>query len=418
MFNNYICAIDIGSDKISASLAQIRKNRVASIFSETLASKGVKRGIITDSVELIERIDGLLKSLKIKSAINIKSIYVNISGQDIITKHSRAVLPLAERGNKVITLSDMHRVNEQARILGSCLEEEIIHQMPFSYSIDSKADILQPLGLYSHRLEVDLYLICAKTSSVNSLTRAMNQSGYEVKKIFFSGIATSKAVFNRKVINEGVNILCDIGSDITELLIFQEGLLKKISILELGGNDLSLEVSESLKIPFELAEDVKKSHSSIGDYKSIDEDKEILIKKNNIYKPIKQKVISEILTSKAKSICQVIRDNVEKTVPCNHINNFIACGRAVLQEGFLEMLESVLGIPVQLGRIDNPEIISLLNRENDVTGQKYLAHITSLGMICQVLEGEQSCLSSVAQPTRNVFVKTLNKVKEVYQEYF
>lgn len=418
MFKKYICAVDIGSDKISASLAQIKEKRIASIFSETLSSKGVKKGVITDSVELVERVDSLLKSLKLKSGINIKSIYVNISGQDIIVKHSRAVLPLAERGNKIITLSDIHKVNEQARILGSCLEEEVIHQMPYNYSIDSKADILQPLGLYSHRLEVDLYLICAKTSSVSSLTRAINQSGYDVKKIYFSGIATSNAVFSKKIINEGVNVLCDIGSDITELLIFQDGLLKQISILQLGGSDLSLEVSESLKIPLELAEDVKKSNSCIADYNLIKEDKEILIKKNNIYKPIKQRFISEVLTSKAKSVCQVIKDNIEKTIPCNHVNNFIACGRTVLQEGFLEMLENVLGIPVQLGRIDNPEITSLLNRENDIKGQKYLAHITSLGMICQALEGEQPYLLSVAEPTRNIFVKSLNKVKEVYQEYF
>lgn len=418
MFKKYICAVDIGCDKISASLAQIKEKRIVRIFSETLSSKGVKKGLITDSVELIERVDSLLKSLKLKSGINIKAVYVNISGQDIITKHSRAVLPLVERGNKVITLSDIHKVNEQARILGSCLEEEIIHQMPYNYSIDSKADILQPLGLYSHRLEVDLYLVCAKTSSVNSFTRTINQAGYEVKKIFFSGIATSKAVFSKKMINEGVNVLCDIGSDITELLIFQDGLLKEISILQLGGNDLSLEVSESLKIPFELAEDVKRSNSCIADYNLIKEDKEILIKKNNIYKPIKQRFISEVLTSKAKSVCQVIKEHVEKTVPCNHVNNFVVSGRTVLQEGFLETFENVLGIPVQLGRIDNPEIFSLLNKENDIKGQKYLAHITSLGMICQALEGEQSYLLSAAQPTRNIFVKTLNKVKEVYQEYF
>lgn len=417
MFNNYICAVDIGSDKISASVAQIKKKHLSGIFSESCASKGIERGLIFDSVELIERIGRLLKSLKTRSGINIKTICVNMSGQDIVTKHSRAILPLAERGNKVVTLSDIHRVNEQARILGSCLEEEIIYQIPYSYSIDSKADILQPLGLYSHCLEVDLYLVCAKADSVQNFIRTVNQSGYEVKKIFFSGIATSKAVFGKEI-NEGINILCDIGSDITELLIFQNGLLKSIDILPLGGDDLTLEVSEKLKIPFDLAEDVKKSHSNIGDCSLIQEGKEILIKKNNIYKPIKQRLISEILTSKAKSVCQTIKNKIEDSMPSSHINNFIAIGRAVLQDGFLEMLENTLEIPVKLGRIKNPEIISLISKENDITRQKYLSYITSLGMICQALEGEQPYHLSAAQLTNNVFIKTLNKIKEVYQEYF
>ena len=418
MLNNYICAVDIGSNKISAAVAVIRKRRIKNLFFETIASKGIKRGAITDSVELIGCIERLLKGLKAKSGINIKVIYANICGQDIITKHSHAILPLAERGNKVITLSDIQRVNNEARILGSSLEEEIIHQIPFSYSIDSKSDILQPLGLYSHRLEVDLYLVCAKMSSVQSLARVTSQAGYEIKDLFLSGIATSKIVFNKEI-KEGTNVLCDIGSDITELLIFREGLLKGIEIMPLGGNDLTLGIQEALKLSFELAEDVKRTHCSIGDYNSIQEDKEILIKKNNIYKPIKQKLLLEILTSKAKFICQSIKERLEKALPSNQVDNFVALGKTVLLEGFLETLENTLGIPVKLGRISNPEIVQLINKDDALSGSKYLTYITALGIISQVLQDENVYLSSANQPlSRNFFLKIINRAKEVYEEYF
>jgi cell division protein FtsA len=417
MLNNYICALDISSSKIASVVVEIKKKRIANIFFETVPSKGIKRGRVVNSIDLVSSVGYALKNLKRKSGINIKFIHTDTSGLDIVTKHSRAIIPLAERGNKVITLADIQQVNEQARILGSNLDEEIIHQIAHNYAIDANSNILNPLGLYSHRLEVDLYLICGKLSFIQSLIRAVNQAGSEIKDLFLSGLATSCAVFNEEL-KEGLTLLCDIGSDITELLLFKDGILRDVKILSLGGEDLTVHLSEKLKIPFDLAEDIKRSHASIGDDNQIDKDKEILVKQNNLYKPISQKLVSQILTPKAKLICQNIKDAVEKMKPIDEVNNFVTTGRTVLLEGFLEMLENNLGISVKLGRIANPHIISWANRDDALSGQKYLTYITCLGIICQLLPDEQPQLLPTYQPTRNPILKTINKFKEIYEEYF
>ncbi len=417
MLNNYICTLDVGSSKISACVAKIKRGEVTSIFFESLPSKSVKEGIVVDSIDAISMITKLMKSLKAKSGINIKFVYTNISGQDIIIKHSHAILPLAERGNKVITLSDIYRVNEQARILGSSLEEEIINMVPLSYNIDSKNNLANPFGLYSHKLEVDLYLVCAKLSSLQSLNRVIDQSGFGIKDLFFSGLATSKVVFSKEA-GEGIDLFCDIGSDIAELLVFENGCLKDIEIIAVGGNDLSLKLSEELKIPFDLAEDIKKAHGVIGNIEHISEDKEILIKKNNLYKPIKQKVISEIITAQAKLLCSRIKDVVNKKARSCDVNSFTVVGRAVLIEGFIEVLENTLNMPVRLGRISNPKIVGLLEDDEALSGQKYLAYLTCLGMLCEALETKGKEFLPLNQSPKGFLGRVTNRVKEVYQEYF
>ncbi len=418
MLRNYICALDIGSSKIAAAAAEIKKGRITNIFFETQSPvKGIKKGAIVDSAGLTASINSTLKNLKAKSGINTKFIYTNISGLDILTKHSSAIIPLAERGNKVITRSDIEQVNEQARILGSNLEEEIIHKIPQSYAIDSNSNILNPLGLYSHRLEVDLYLVSAKLSFEQALSLAVNHAGYEIKGIFLSGLATSEAVFNKRL-REGVAILCDIGSDITELLLFKDGILKHVEILPVGGDDLTGELCEKLKVSFDLAEDVKVSWGSAGDYNQVNSNKEILLKQNNAYKPISQQLVSEILTPKSKLICQAIKAALEKVIPCDKVDNFVTTGRTVLLEGFLEMLENNLGISVKLGRVSNPNIIPLVNKDSGISGQRYLTYLTSLGIICKALYRPQTQNALAYQPTRNPILKTINKVKEIYQEYF
>ncbi|MCX5707288.1 MAG: cell division protein FtsA [Candidatus Omnitrophica bacterium] len=417
MLSNYICALDIGSSKIACSLALLKKKQLERIYFDYMPIQAVKEGVIVDSISLIGSVTKLLKSLKGKSGINIKFISVNISGQDIVTKHAQAIIPLAERGNKVITVSDIQRANEQARILGSSLEEEIIHTIPSSYTIDSKNDILNPLGLYSHKLQVDLYLVCAKLASVQSLSRLINQSGYEIKNLFLSGLATSKAVLSREF-REGLNIFCDIGSDTTELLIFKDGLLKEVEVLALGGDNFTQALSENLKITFELAEDIKRSYGIIGNPEQVSDSKEILVKKSEFYKPIKQKLVTELITASAKNICLKIKEAVEKKVLPYEINNFVITGRTVLLEGFIETLENTLSLVVKLGRITNLEIISLIKENSELTGQKYLTYLTSLGMICEAIEKKPLGILPLHQPAKNLLIKAINRAREVYQEYF
>lgn len=417
LLNSYICALDIGSSKIAAVLAKTRRGRITEIIFDCVPAKGIKRGVITDSIDVVNAVTRLLKNLKAKSQIKIKFLYTNISGQDIITKYSRAIMPLAERGNKVITLSDIRQIIEQARVLGSSLEDEIIHSIPLSYTVDSKSNILNPLGLYSHRLEVDLYLVCAKISSLQSLNRAISQSGFEIKDLFFSGLATAKAALSDEL-KEGLNLFCDIGSDVTEILIFKNGALCGIEVLPCGGDDVTMQLQEVLKMPFELAEDIKRSYGIIGDPEQIEEDKEILVKKSDLYKPVKQRFVAQVVTEKSKSICVKIKEAVEKKVPLYEVNNFVVCGRSILAEGFIEALESTLGVPVKLARINDPKIAVLLKSNDALSGHKYLAYLTALGMLAQALQEKSVGIIPLYQPAKNFALKAVERLKEVYQEYF
>jgi len=414
---SYICAVDIGSNKISACLALIKKNRLVNIFFDVMPSLGVKEGVIVDATELVICVTKLLKNLKAKSGLKIKFIHTNFSGKDISTKHSHAIIPLAERGNKVVTSTDIASANEQARILGSSLDDEIIHVIPSSYSIDSKSNVVNPVGLYSHKLEVDLYLICARLASLQSLSRVISQAGYEINNLSFSGLATAKAIFDREE-KRGISVFCDIGSDVTELLTFKDGLLQNVQILSLGGNSMTQQLSEGLKINFELAEDIKRSYGVIGGADHIPEDKEILVKKDEFYKPIKQRQVAQMVTAASRLICTQIKEAVENKTALHEIDHFIIVGKTILTDGFIEMMEEVMSIQVTIGRIMHQEILSLVKENSDLSGQQYLTYLTCLGMVCEDLENKTVGTLGLVKPARNLLIKAVNRFKEVYQEYF
>lgn len=420
MLTNYICALDIGSSKIAACLAKVRGTQIIDLFLDATLARGVRRGSIIDSIEFSESVTQILKHLRQKSGIHIKYVHVGFTGENIITKHSRSIIPLAERGNKIITAYDVQRAHQQALVLGSNVEEEIIHHLPFSYAIDSNGNVPNPVGLYSHRLEADVYLVCAKLSYVQTLVHAVNQAGYEMKDIAFNGLAESRIVLSKNE-QKGLYVLCDVGSDITELLIFNDGVLRHIELFPFGGNDLTLELSKELKIPFELAETIKKSHGVIGDTGLMNAEKEILFKKEDRYEPIKEKVVCEIITAKTKMLSTRIKDALAAQVPLYEIKKLFVTGRTMLQDGFLEQLENTVGAQVAFGKITDAELLTWVATHEALSGQKYLMYLTCLGLVSQILQGvaiPHSRAQAEPQSVRNPFLKPLHKIKELYQEYF
>ncbi|MDD2703532.1 MAG: cell division FtsA domain-containing protein [Candidatus Omnitrophica bacterium] len=417
MFKNYICALDIGESKIAAAVVELRRNVPVSLFFESQSLKALDKGTVVESIELIRSVERVLESLKSKSGINIKGVYANISGQDIIVRHSHALVPLWDRRGKVVTGIDIQNVNEQALILGANLDEEILTYLPNEYSVDLEKQVVNPLGLFSHRLGVDLTMICGKAASVRSFYHVINRAGYDLKGLVFSGLATAEIILGREN-KEGVNVLCDVGGDITEILILKNGIPKHIEIISTGGEDITGSLQEELKIPYELAEEIRKSYGTIGNGGGALRDKEILLKEGDMYKPIKQGVVIDTVTAQAQAICSRMKESVYKNVTGDEINNLFAAGRTMLQDGFIEMFEGAMGIPVRLGRITHPQIVPLLNHNPlAFSGHKYLTYLTSLGIICWVIR-QHIPQFPAASSSRNPISKVINKVYELYQEYF
>lgn len=417
-FKSYICALDIGSSKVAASLAVLRNRRVVDMFFETQSCAAIRGGAVVDSVALVETVERLMKTLRQRSGLKVRHVLATISGKHISTRHSSAVIPLAERGNKVIIPGDVQKVVEQARILGSNIDEEILHHFPWRYGVDTNSEVTNPLGLYSHRLEVDLYLVCAKLAAVQTITHVINQAGFDVRSLTLSGLATAHAAFGQNRV-KGFSVLCDIGSDVTELLIFREGVLRAIKILPLGGETVTAGLAHGLQIPFELAEDIKVSAAGVIDPASIAADKEVLIRKEALYKPVKQRQIAEIINERAAHLCSRIKQELDTELSWMEVSSCLVSGRSVLQDGLLETLERSFGVPVKVARVADAHLQEFVATRDVLSGQKYLAYLTSLGLIARELH--TSVLSApCAQPQvpRHPVKRLFAKLHDMYTEYF
>jgi cell division protein FtsA len=416
-FQKHVCAIDIGSSKVAGCVAKINNGSITSLYCESVPSKGIRDGVITDHSYLVGCLGALMKSLRGASGIPLRSVYTTLPGNETTTRHSRAIIPLAERGNKVITEADVRRVQTQAQVLGASLDEEIIHAIPVQYVVDSRHPVTNPLGLYGHKLEVDMLLVCGKTSSIQNLDRVIHQTGYEIQDIFFSGLVIGKAVLNKQM-QEGTTVVCDIGSDTTELMLFSDGVLRDIDLLNTGSHQITLALRDNLKIPFDLAEEMKKTYGAVGSL-DVKEDKEILVRKSSVYRPIKQRAVVETVTAKVQEMCRLIKETLERRVSTYEIDHCIVVGRTGLLEGFIETFEQIMSIPVRLGLIENPQFLSGVRDQSIIpSGQNALNYLNALGTACTALYGDTTREKQKKQAPKNPLTRALHNVKSVCDEYF
>ena len=161
--------------------------------------------------------------------------------------------------------------------------------------------VLNPLGLYGQRLEVDTLLITDLVQDADSLISAVERSGFKVKSLVLAGYAAGLAVLPDSSRIKGC-CLFEIGFDSTQMLIFKEGIIRGFEIIPFGAHDVTEAIARELKVPTETALVLKLSYGNII-LGNVSPDDEVLLKKEQSYRPLKRKVLCEIIERKWREFC-------------------------------------------------------------------------------------------------------------------
>lgn len=233
----FVTGLDIGSSKVAALGARIDPDGTFRILAEvTQAAKGVSRGSIVDLNATVDSVSKVLEMLREKISRAPENIYVNISSQDLKGGSSRGMVPLSMRGREVVR-SDVDKCINVAGTIHLPFDREIIHRIVHKFSVDDQPWIKSALGLYASRLNCEVYIITANVNHIQNIYKCVNNAGYDVKEVVFTGIADGAAVLTKEEKLEGC-LLLDIGATLTDISLFSGGSLSALDIIPLGTEDV------------------------------------------------------------------------------------------------------------------------------------------------------------------------------------
>ena len=241
-----ITGLDISSSKISAVALEISGPITSRILAyESQPSKGVFRGSITSLDEASNSVAKVLTGLKKKISKDPDNIYVNISGDTVVGEKSRGMVPLSSRGREV-TKFDMNKCVNAAGTIRLPFDREIIHRIILNYSIDDQLSIKNPLGLYASRLSCEMYMITASINHIQNIHKCVDNAGYDVKGVVYSGIADGMSLLEDEWKEEGA-LLLNIGATLTEFSVFSGGSLSAIGVIPIGASDIKGDPRQSVE---------------------------------------------------------------------------------------------------------------------------------------------------------------------------
>ena len=255
----YFCGLDLGTHTMKASIVCAKDEDNLDLLGvfETRAT-GFKEASISDITELAECIQRTVQGVMQKTGIKVHAVQLVVSGSFLTTRRTSAIIPLIDSGTKVISKFDLRKVDNQAKLLGLSLEEEIIHDFPQWYKVDDINTSINPAGLIGRKIESSLLLLTANSLRLRNLTKAVHQAGFEVNSVAFCGFAASDVAVDHADKALGC-ALVDIGANITSVIFFKNGIVGDVQFIPWGGNYVTQSIAERLSLTIDLAEEIKRN---------------------------------------------------------------------------------------------------------------------------------------------------------------
>ena len=343
-----IVGLDIGTTKICAVVGGVARDGIEIVGIGTHPSVGLRKGVVVNIESTVDSIQRAVEEAELMAGCEVRSVYAGIAGGHIKGFNSHGIV--AVKGNEV-SEKDIERVIDAARAVAIPMDREVIHVLPQEFIVDEQDGIQDPLGMAGVRLEAKVHIVTGAVTSAQNIIKCANRAGLDVCDIVLQSLASSEAVLSEEEKSLGAALI-DFGGGTTDLAIFRGNSIEHTSVLALGGNNLTHDISVGLRTPVAEAEKIKIRYGSCLT-SGIGRDETIEVAGVGGRKPrtLSRQILGEILEPRVEEIFNLIHREVFKAEMEDSITSgVVVTGGACLLEGVVDIAEAVFNFPTRIGR--------------------------------------------------------------------
>ncbi|MGZ8920612.1 MAG: cell division protein FtsA [Limisphaerales bacterium] len=342
-----VVGLDIGTSKVCAVVGEINDAGALSIVGLGQAkSRGVRKGEIVDFNLAQEDIRNAIVEAEQMADVEIRSVYLGVTGPHIRGFNNRGFHPVASHDREIVQ-EDVEDAIKNAKTINLPAENRIIHVVRQHFLVDGQEGVLNPVGMFGARVEVDVHVVHGLYNRLQNPIKAVKALQLEVEDIVFHGIASALALLNTQQKELGALII-DIGSGVTEYAVYARGVIKHTGVLAVGGDHVSNDLAYGLKVPLGRAEQLKIDYGSavLDDRargQSIALSNDLGIHERNI----SLEHLRRIMSARLEEMFEIIAQELEEAGVLKHVREgvFLAGGCARVPE-IQRLANRVFGLPV------------------------------------------------------------------------
>ena len=356
-----IVGLDIGTTKICAVVGEVRPDGLEIIGMGSHPSEGLRKGVVINIENTVNSIKAAIEEAETMAGCEIGSVYAGIAGGHIEGVNKPGIIALKE---KEVTKKDIERVIETASAVAVPMDREVIHTLVQEFIVDDQDGIVDPLGMSGVRLEAKVHIVTGAVTSAQNIIKCANKAGLDVYDIVLESLASSEAVLSKEERNLGAALI-DFGGGTTDLALFSKGAIKHTSVLALGGDNLTYDISVGLRTPKLEAEKIKiKYGSALSSLIGKDETIEVPGVGGRKPRTLSRQILGEILEPRVEEIFTLIyQELVRSGYDELASSGVVVTGGSAELPGISEMAEQIFSAPARVGYPEEIEgLVDLINK--------------------------------------------------------
>ena len=367
-----VVGLDIGTTKICTVIGELAEDGILDIIGEgTVPSDGLKKGTVVNLERTIQSVRESIEAAERVAGVTVRRATIGVAGSHLkaVTSHGMAAI---RRGFE-ITETDVERTIDNARAVPLEAHMDVLHVIPQDYVVDGQDGIKDPIGMSGIRLEVDVHIIACAQGPLSNLKRCARDAEVEVGDVVVQSLASGLAVLDESE-QELTTVLIDIGGGTTDVGVFRKGTLADSSVIPLGGDHITQDISQLLRIPPEEAEKVKKRYG-LALPELADRNVSLEVSHPNYSASLTTFELAQVIQPRVVEIIDLVKSTIEQRMgPLELLaGNVVITGGASLMRGVEEVALERFRLPVRVGK---PVGVSGLS---DVVASP--AHATAVGLV-------------------------------------
>jgi len=347
-YEHLLTAIDVGSAKTCALVAEITDNGLRYRGHGVAESRGTRKGVIVELEKAVGSIQKAVEQAEDLLGAPIERALVGVSGSHIRGLNSHGGITFGTRARE-ISREEIRAAVDKARAVSLPSDREILHLLPQEFILDEQAGVHDPLGMMAMRLEVRVHMVTAAASATQNVVTAVNKAGVHVDGTVFEPLACADSVLRADERELGV-CLIDLGAGSTNIIVFQDGAVAHTAVIPIGGDHFTSDLSVGLCTPVSEAEKIKRLYGhAIATLIPEGNEVEVPSVGGRPSRLLSQRMMGEILEPRARELFEMLRDNLRHAGMLELcVTGMVFSGGGSRLPGILDIADSVLRRPVRL----------------------------------------------------------------------
>jgi len=336
--NKIYTGIDIGSDTVKVIVSCIENDSIHVLASVSEKSLGIKKGLIVDSKKAMISIKRAIKKASDMVGVKVTKVIACIPSHNC---NMDIVVGRIDLNGEVVTGKDVTKVLKDAIIGRVKPEEELITSIPINFTIDDDLDVKDPKGRKANTLDTKVVITTVDKNLLYGYLEVLKLSGLETIDIAF-GSTGDYYIARNEEIDSKVGAIINIGEEITNIAVFNKGIMIKNQVLELGSKLVDNDISYIYKTKKEDSRKLKETFAvATSAYADRNDFEEIVIDTGE-KKTVDQLEISKVVEARIDEILKLSKKAL-KNLTNREIRYIIITGGLSELAGFQYLVEEVLG---------------------------------------------------------------------------